>query len=215
MKLRALFENADERLFPNQFVNARLELDTVRDAALVPAVAIQRGQPGTFVYLMEGDDTVRVRPVTLAETDGTSTVVAKGLSVGDRVVVDGADRLRDGASVRLAGEERPRRGGGGRHRHGGEAEAPDARTSDAAPALNPPSVPGPPPAPGLPAAAGPIPAPGTVQGATQSPAALSPGAAGGDAQQGAPTDRPRRGEGRRRDGPPRGGPRAEGRDAQP
>ncbi|MFH6786195.1 MULTISPECIES: MdtA/MuxA family multidrug efflux RND transporter periplasmic adaptor subunit [Methylobacterium] len=103
VKLRALFPNKDDRLFPNQFVNARLDVDTVRDAALVPAAAVLRGTPGTYVYLLTGEDKVAVRPIEIGESDGVRTVVTKGLSVGDRVVVDGTDRLKDGAAVRVTG----------------------------------------------------------------------------------------------------------------
>jgi membrane fusion protein, multidrug efflux system len=103
VKLRALFPNKDDRLFPNQFVNARLDVDTVRDAALVPAAAVLRGTPGTYVYLMTAEDKVAVRPIEIGESDGVRTVVTKGLAVGDRVVVDGTDRLKDGAQVRVTG----------------------------------------------------------------------------------------------------------------
>ncbi len=101
VKLRAIFQNQDDSLFPNQFVNAKLTVDTITDAPIVPTGAILRGTPGTYVYLMDGDDKVVVRPVTLGEADGARTVVKTGLAVGDRVVVDGTDRLRDGASVRI------------------------------------------------------------------------------------------------------------------
>jgi multidrug efflux system membrane fusion protein len=75
----------------------------VRDAALVPAAAVLRGTPGTYVYLLTGDDKVAVRPIEIGESDGVRTVVTKGLAVGDRVVVDGTDRLKDGAQVRVTG----------------------------------------------------------------------------------------------------------------
>ena len=101
MKLRALFTNDDEALFPNQFVNARLTVETVRDATLVPNAALLQGTPGTYVYLMDGDNKVTVRPVKTGETDGTRTVVLEGLKPGDHVVTDGTDRLRDGAPVRV------------------------------------------------------------------------------------------------------------------
>ena len=103
VKLRAMFENGDESLFPNQFVNARLTVETIRNAPLVPNAAILRGTPGTYVYLMDGDDKVTVRPIKTGETDGLNTVVVSGLNPGDRVVTDGTDRLRDGAPVRVVG----------------------------------------------------------------------------------------------------------------
>lgn len=101
VKLRALFDNADEELFPNQFVNAKLTVDTVRGATLVPNAAILQGTPGTYVYLMDGDGKVAVRPIKTGETDGTRTVVVSGLAPGDHVVTDGTDRLKDGAEVRV------------------------------------------------------------------------------------------------------------------
>lgn len=103
VKLRAMFENGDESLFPNQFVNARLTVETIRNAPLVPTAAILRGTPGTYVYLMDGDDKVTVRPIKTGETDGVNTVVVSGLNPGDRVVTDGTDRLREGAPVRVVG----------------------------------------------------------------------------------------------------------------
>jgi len=100
VKLRALFDNKDESLFPNQFVNVRLLVDTVKDATIVPVAAIQRGQPGIFVYLVKADDTVEIRVVELGVTDGERVAVTKGLQVGDQVVIDGTDRLREGAKIR-------------------------------------------------------------------------------------------------------------------
>jgi multidrug efflux system membrane fusion protein len=100
VKLRAVFDNKDESLFPNQFVNVRLLVDTVKDATIVPVAAIQRGQPGIFVYLVKADDTVEIRVVELGVTDGERVAVTKGLQVGDQVVIDGTDRLREGAKIR-------------------------------------------------------------------------------------------------------------------
>ncbi|MCJ2036785.1 MdtA/MuxA family multidrug efflux RND transporter periplasmic adaptor subunit [Methylobacterium sp. J-068] len=132
VKLRAIFENQDDALFPNQFVNAKLTVDTVRDAPIVPTAAILRGTPGTYVYLMEGDDKVVVRPIKLGEADGARTVVKEGLGIGDRVVVDGTDRLRDGAPVRVT------EGAGKTARASGEAGAPgDGQTLPAAAPVRP------------------------------------------------------------------------------
>lgn len=100
VKLRAVFDNEDEALFPNQFVNVRLLADTVKNATVVPVAAIQRGQPGTFVYFVKADDTVAIRVVETGATDGEKIAVTKGLEVGDQVVIDGVDRLRDGAKIR-------------------------------------------------------------------------------------------------------------------
>ncbi len=100
VKLRAIFDNSDESLFPNQFVNVRLLVDTVKEATVVPVAAILRGPPGTFVYLVKADDSVEIRVVELGVTDGERVAVTKGLQVGDQVVIDGTDRLREGAKVR-------------------------------------------------------------------------------------------------------------------
>ncbi len=99
VKLRAEFANLDDQLFPNQFVNARLLIKTLNNVVTAPTAAIQRGAPGAFVYLIGADNTVSVRPIEIGPTDRDMVAVVKGLSPGDRVVVDGADRLRDGAAV--------------------------------------------------------------------------------------------------------------------
>jgi multidrug efflux system membrane fusion protein len=99
LKLRAMFDNPDVLLYPNQFVNARLLVNTMQDAVRVPVPAVQRGEPGTFVYVIDANSTVSVRPVKLGPTDGGYAAVLSGLQPGDRVVTDGTDRLRDGAPV--------------------------------------------------------------------------------------------------------------------
>ena len=104
VKLRAQFPNDDEALFPNQFVNVRLLIDTQKNATVIPTAAVQRGQPGTFVYVAKADDTVSVQKIKLGPQDGERVAVQSGLNVGDRVVVDGADKLRDGAKVSLRQE---------------------------------------------------------------------------------------------------------------
>jgi len=101
VKMRAEFPNADLALFPNQFVNIRLVVETLPDATLVPSSAIQRGAPGTFVYVVRADNTVNVVPVKLGPVQGETTAVESGIAVGDKVVVDGADKLREGAKVEL------------------------------------------------------------------------------------------------------------------
>jgi len=101
VKLKALFDNTDETLFPNQFVNANVLVDVLHDATLIPTAAIQRGAPGSFVYLVKPDNSVTVRPVTLGPVDGEKVAVQSGLTPGDRVVIDGADKLRDGATVEV------------------------------------------------------------------------------------------------------------------
>jgi membrane fusion protein, multidrug efflux system len=98
-KLKAIFANADERLFPNQFVNVDLLLDTLHDATLIPQSAVQRGAPGTYVYVINTDRTVAARKVTLGPGDATDVAIESGLTPGEMLVVDGADRLKDGAGV--------------------------------------------------------------------------------------------------------------------
>jgi multidrug efflux system membrane fusion protein len=98
-KLKALFENEDDALFPNQFVNARLHLDTRRGLVVVPTVAIQRGSSGQFVYVVGPDATAHVRPVTIALAEGADTGTSAGLKPGETVVVDGQDKLQEGSKV--------------------------------------------------------------------------------------------------------------------
>src|SRR5215475_6467354 len=99
LKLRAEFANEDDSLFPNQFVNFQRLIDTLHDTTVVPTSAIQRGAPGTFVYLVNADNSVAVKPVTLGPASGERVAIQSGLVPGDRVVVDGADKLRNGAKV--------------------------------------------------------------------------------------------------------------------
>lgn len=99
VKLKAVFSNSDAALIPNQFVNARITLATLDNQILVPAPAVQRGTPGTFVYVVGDDKTVSIRPVKLGVTNGDTVAMTAGLKVGERVVVDGTDKLRDGAKV--------------------------------------------------------------------------------------------------------------------
>ncbi|MBD8882107.1 MULTISPECIES: efflux RND transporter periplasmic adaptor subunit [Rhodanobacter] len=103
--LRATVPNDDEALFPNEFVNVRLLVDTQKNAVLVPTPAVQNGAPGDFVYLVNADDTVSVHKVTLGPSDGKNTVILSGLDAGQTVVTDGTDRLSDGAPIKLAGAE--------------------------------------------------------------------------------------------------------------
>jgi multidrug efflux system membrane fusion protein len=103
LRFRAEFDNKDHMLFPNQFVNARLLVDTRRGVTVVPAAAIQRSTQGTFVYLVKADQTVTVRQVKLGPSEGDETSIDAGLSPGDRVVVEGAERLREGSKVELKG----------------------------------------------------------------------------------------------------------------
>jgi multidrug efflux system membrane fusion protein len=101
VKLRAMFDNPDMMLFPNQFVNTKLLINTLHNQIVVPAAAIQRGAEGAFVYVVGADKTVSIRTVTPGPADGDRTSITKGLNAGELVVVDGADRLRDGSEVTI------------------------------------------------------------------------------------------------------------------
>jgi multidrug efflux system membrane fusion protein len=100
--LRATFANDDEVLFPNEFVNVKLLVDTMQNAVLVPTPAVQSGAPGDYVYLVNANNTVSVHKVTLGPSDGKNTVITAGLSAGNIVVTDGTDRLSDGAPITAA-----------------------------------------------------------------------------------------------------------------
>ena len=105
IRMKALFDNKDGKLFPNQFVNIQLLQDTLHDQTLMPAAAVHRGAPNgvtsTFVYLVNADKTAAVRPIKLGVADGETVAVTTGLTEGDIVVTEGGDRLRDGAPVEL------------------------------------------------------------------------------------------------------------------
>ncbi|MGN6230009.1 MAG: MdtA/MuxA family multidrug efflux RND transporter periplasmic adaptor subunit [Trinickia sp.] len=102
VKLRAMFPNTGQMLFPNQFVNARLLVDTIHDAVIVPSSAVLNGANGPFAYVVKPDDTVTVRPLKVGPVDGERTSIASGLALGERVVIDGSDRLREGAKITVA-----------------------------------------------------------------------------------------------------------------
>ena len=104
VKLKAIFPNDDETLFPNQFVNVSLLLDTLHNATLIPQAGVQRG---AYVYVIGAQQTVSVRKVTLGAGDATNTVITQGLKPGEMVVVDGADKLKDGAKVVLRQNNAP------------------------------------------------------------------------------------------------------------
>ncbi|WP_333602247.1 MdtA/MuxA family multidrug efflux RND transporter periplasmic adaptor subunit [Atlantibacter hermannii] len=101
IKLKARFDNQDDALFPNQFVNARMLVDTQQDAIVIPAAALQMGNDGHFVWVLNGDNQVSKHTVTTGIQDSEKVVIAAGLSAGDRVVTDGIDRLTEGAKVEV------------------------------------------------------------------------------------------------------------------
>jgi len=102
LKLRADFPNADEALYPNQFVNARMVVRTLDNVTIAPVAAIQHGAPGDFVFLVKPDDSIAVQKVQTGVTNGDRIQIVSGLKAGDTVVVDGADRLREGMKVRIS-----------------------------------------------------------------------------------------------------------------
>jgi membrane fusion protein, multidrug efflux system len=193
--LRATFDNADETLFPSQFVNVALDLDTQRNVVTVPVRGVQRGAPGSYVYLVDDQDTVHVHPVTLGARDGDFYAVESGLSPGDRVVTDGADRLRDGAKVAIpeasktpgpaapgSGKGRGKwQGEGGRpgggHGNGQHHRRPQQDGSEQPSPNSPPQSF--PPAPGSPPTRGLPPAQSTPPGRGSPPAQGSPSGSGG------------------------------------
>ena len=134
VRLKAQFPNDDGRLFPNQFVNVRMLIDVRREATTVPSAALQRGARGQFVYVVKEDRTVSLREVKTGPTEGDMTVIESGVEPGELVVVDGMDRLREGARVELPAADAdagaaPRKGSGdgerrkGNRRKGGDKAA--------------------------------------------------------------------------------------------
>ncbi len=101
IKLKASFPNQDSSLFPNQFVNAKLLVNTIHDAIMIPAAGLQRSQQGSFVYVVKPDQTVEMRSVTVAATQGDVIAIGKGLAAGDLVVTDGVDKLQQGSHVNV------------------------------------------------------------------------------------------------------------------
>jgi membrane fusion protein, multidrug efflux system len=101
VKLKAQFANADGKLFPNQFVNVRMVVDTLKGVVVVPTAAVQRNSQGPVVYVVKDDSTVTVRQVQTGPTEGANTAITSGLQAGERVITDGVDRIRDGAKVEV------------------------------------------------------------------------------------------------------------------
>ena len=125
VKLKAEFTNSDTALFPNQFVNIHLRIETRQGVTLIPTSASQRGTQGTFFYVVDENKTVSIRPVVLGTISGNIVAVEKGLVPGEKVVIDGADKLRQGAKVEISspgerggGEIKGERGGEGKGTRG-------------------------------------------------------------------------------------------------
>ena len=131
VRAKARFDNAKQELFPNQFVNIRLMVRTLKDAIVVPVAALRRGNNGDHVFVLNADRTVSQRPVKAGQSTVDRVQIASGLQVGEQVVTEGADRLKDGARVTLPGDA-PRgagEGGGGRRRRGASAPADGTRSA--------------------------------------------------------------------------------------
>ncbi len=111
VRLKAVFDNEDGLLFPNQFVNARLLVDTKRDAVVVPTAAVQRGPSSTFVYVVKSDETVDLRNVTSGLSEGAETSINTGLEPGEIVVTEGLDKLQKGAAISTAPKDKDSAGG--------------------------------------------------------------------------------------------------------
>ncbi len=127
LQLRALFDNSKSELFPNEFVNVKLVTDTLPNQIVVPGAAVQNGPSSNFVYIVNPDHTVTMRTVTTGPTDGANIAIMKGLTPGLTVVTDGADQLKDGATVLLPGEEPPSLASGASGRKGGAARGASGR----------------------------------------------------------------------------------------
>ena len=106
VKFKALFENQDNTLFPNQFVNARLLFDTRHNAVIIPTAALQRSPQSTYVYVVGSDHTVKMRNIITTLTEGDNAAVDSGLTPGETVVVDGLDKLQDGTRVQVTRSRR-------------------------------------------------------------------------------------------------------------
>ena len=121
VKLKAEFANADDRLFPNQFVNVRLRVETRKEALLIPLAALQRGTKGSFVYVVGPESAVSVRPVVPGPASGDVVAIEQGLAAGEQVVTDGLDKLREGAKVEVTTPGAGSKGGEGKGK-GGEGK---------------------------------------------------------------------------------------------
>ncbi|MDB6060656.1 MAG: mdtA [Verrucomicrobiaceae bacterium] len=105
VKLKAQFHNEDSALFPNQFVNVRMHVDTLRGVVMAPVNAVQRGAQSNFVYLLAADNTVKIQNVRVGDTEGNRVVIESGLQAGDQVVIEGLDKLREGSPVEVVSRD--------------------------------------------------------------------------------------------------------------
>jgi multidrug efflux system membrane fusion protein len=177
VRAKARFNNARQQLFPSQFVNVQLQLRTIQNAVVVPVSAVRQGGSGDYVFVLQEDRTVKQRPVVRGQPLGDRVQITSGLTIGERVITEGADRLRDGSRVVLPGDAPRGPGEGGRRRRGADGAAPAASEpftgASAARVIPPPGVP--------PAGEG-----ATAQRPTGGGAAAQRPAAAASAQMGAP-----------------------------
>jgi membrane fusion protein, multidrug efflux system len=131
LKLKAEFPNTDLQIWPGEFVNVKLLVDTLRRVVVVPSAAVQRGPNGTFAYVTNDDNTVTVRPVTVAQQDDVEAVIASGIDEGERVVTTGFSQLTDGATITIGTQEDLQRPAGSERRRRPPRESPSARSEPA------------------------------------------------------------------------------------
>jgi multidrug efflux system membrane fusion protein len=129
VKLKAEFPNKDLQIWPGQFVNVKLLVDTLRQVIVVPSAAVQRGPNGTFAYVANDDNTVTVHPVTVAQQDDMEAAIAEGIDDGERVVTTGFAQLTDGAKITIGTPEDQQRPAGSERRRGPPRQTPSAQSA--------------------------------------------------------------------------------------
>jgi multidrug efflux system membrane fusion protein len=212
VKLKAQFPNPDGLLFPNQFVNVRMVVNTLKDATVIPVAAVQRGAQGTIVYVVKEDKTVNMRPVKLGPAEGERVAVESGVAPGETVVTDGVDRLREGAKVEVTAPRvfgpPPMGGGGGRR---GQGKPGEGKPGEGKPA-GPGGAPAPAAAPAGAAPSGAAPASSGAPAGKSAPSGKAPASSEGKpANVRVPPEPPQpQGEGPRGPGGPDGPPRRGG-----
>ena len=188
VRAKARFANADQSLFPSQFVNLRLELRTIKNAVMVPVTALRNSSSGDFVYVLNAAErTVATRRVTRGQATVDKVQIKTGLQAGEQVITEGADRLKDGAKVTLPGDK-PQAGGGRRGGRGGAGRG--ERPAESAPAAAPAEAPPAAPSSTAPGVAPPAATPARNPSAQSAAPATAPGKAAPVAPTAAPTAAP-------------------------
>jgi multidrug efflux system membrane fusion protein len=190
VKLKAEFPNERLQLWPGQFVNVKLLVDTLKDAIVVPTAAVQRGPNGTFVYIAKDDDTVSVRPVTVSQQDDAEAVLVSGATEGERVVTTGFAQLNDGTRISIGtAENLERPAGSERRRRGPAAAVPTAQTDPKPPAADTAQAPQPKPSNDVTTGAEKPSSPAAAETAKDPPRAETPAAATGERPRSGPQRR--------------------------